>query len=62
MVFPIPFLLSYISRIMTLEPGDYVATGPPSGVGRLEPGEVVEVVAGGSVVRNAVREKAESRK
>lgn len=55
MVFPIPFLLSYISRIMTLEPGDCIATGTPSGVGRLEPGDVVEVEAGGSVVRNEVR-------
>ncbi len=61
MVFPIPFLLSYISRIMTLEPGDYVATGTPSGVGALAAGDVVEVVVGGSVVRNTVREKAESR-
>jgi 2-keto-4-pentenoate hydratase/2-oxohepta-3-ene-1,7-dioic acid hydratase in catechol pathway len=63
MVFPIPFLLSYISRIMTLEPGDYVATGTPSGVGPLAPGDVVEVAAGGSVVRNVVRgkQKAESR-
>ena len=61
MVFPIPFLLSYISRIMTLEPGDYVATGTPSGVGRLVPGDVVEVVVGGSVVRSGVREKRERR-
>jgi 2-keto-4-pentenoate hydratase/2-oxohepta-3-ene-1,7-dioic acid hydratase in catechol pathway len=43
MVFPIPFLLSYISRIMTLEPGDYVATGTPSGVGALTSGDLVEV-------------------
>jgi len=56
MVFPIPFLLSYISRIMTLEPGDYVATGTPSGVGPLAPGDVVEVAVGGSVVRNEVGE------
>ncbi|HET7549646.1 MAG TPA: fumarylacetoacetate hydrolase family protein [Gemmatimonadaceae bacterium] len=55
MVFPVPFLLSYISRIMTLEPGDYVATGTPSGVGALVPGDVVEVMVGGSVVRNEVR-------
>ncbi|HET7620814.1 MAG TPA: fumarylacetoacetate hydrolase family protein [Gemmatimonadaceae bacterium] len=61
MVFPIPFLLSYISRIMTLEPGDYVATGTPSGVGRLVPGDVVEVVVGGSVVRSGVSEKRERR-
>jgi 2-keto-4-pentenoate hydratase/2-oxohepta-3-ene-1,7-dioic acid hydratase in catechol pathway len=65
MVFPIPFLLSYISRIMTLEPGDYVATGTPSGVGPLVPGDVVEVVVGGSAVNNRViegrKQRAESR-
>ncbi|MCE8021963.1 fumarylacetoacetate hydrolase family protein [Halomonas sp. MCCC 1A11036] len=33
MIFPVPYLLSYISRFMTLEPGDVVATGTPSGVG-----------------------------
>jgi 2-keto-4-pentenoate hydratase/2-oxohepta-3-ene-1,7-dioic acid hydratase in catechol pathway len=54
MAFPIPFLLSYISRIMTLDPGDYVATGTPSGVGALSAGDVVEVVVAGSVVRNEV--------
>jgi 2-keto-4-pentenoate hydratase/2-oxohepta-3-ene-1,7-dioic acid hydratase in catechol pathway len=43
MVFSIPFLISYISRIMTLEPGDLLATGTPEGVGPLAPGDVVEV-------------------
>ena len=43
MVFSIPFLVSYISRIMTLEPGDLIATGTPEGVGPLVPGDVVEV-------------------
>lgn len=57
MVFSIPVLLSYISRIMTLEPGDCVATGTPSGVGRLAPGDVVEVEVGRSVVRNEVRDR-----
>jgi 2-keto-4-pentenoate hydratase/2-oxohepta-3-ene-1,7-dioic acid hydratase in catechol pathway len=55
MVFAIPMLLAYISRIMTLEPGDVVATGTPAGVGRLSPGDVVEVeVAGVSRVSNPV--------
>ncbi len=55
MVFSIPMLLSYISGIMTLEPGDLVATGTPSGVGRLAPGDVVEVeIEGVSRVRNPV--------
>jgi len=56
MVFSIPFLLAYISRIMTLEPGDLVATGTPSGVGPLVPGDVVEVeIPGLSRVSNPVR-------
>jgi 2-keto-4-pentenoate hydratase/2-oxohepta-3-ene-1,7-dioic acid hydratase in catechol pathway len=55
MVFSIPALLAYISRIMTLEPGDIVATGTPAGVGRLEPGDIVEVeVEGLSRVSNPV--------
>ncbi|MEO6332227.1 MAG: fumarylacetoacetate hydrolase family protein [Gemmatimonadaceae bacterium] len=57
MVFTIPMLLSYISSIMTLEPGDLVATGTPSGVGRLAPGDVVEVeIEGISRVSNPVTE------
>jgi 2-keto-4-pentenoate hydratase/2-oxohepta-3-ene-1,7-dioic acid hydratase in catechol pathway len=55
MAFSIPFLLSYISRIMTLEPGDLVCTGTPAGVGTLQPGDEVEVeVLGVSRVRNPV--------
>jgi len=55
MAFPIPFLLSYISHIMTLEPGDLVATGTPEGVGPLQPGDVVEVeIHGVSTLRNPV--------
>lgn len=55
MAFPIPMVLSYISHIMTLEPGDLVATGTPAGVGTLHPGDVVEVeVLGMSRVRNRV--------
>ncbi|MGK2933927.1 MAG: fumarylacetoacetate hydrolase family protein [Gemmatimonadaceae bacterium] len=57
MVFSIPMLLSYISNVMTLEPGDLVATGTPSGVGRLAPGDVVEVeIEGVSRVSNPVAE------
>ena len=43
MIFAVPFLVSYISNIMTLEPGDLVLTGTPEGVGPLVPGNVVEV-------------------
>lgn len=55
MAFRIPFLLAYISRIMTLEPGDLVATGTPAGVGPLNAGDVVEVeIEGVSRVSNPV--------
>jgi 2-keto-4-pentenoate hydratase/2-oxohepta-3-ene-1,7-dioic acid hydratase in catechol pathway len=55
MAFPIPFLVSYISQIMTLEPGDLIATGTPAGVGKLAPGDIVEVeVPGMSMVSNPV--------
>jgi hypothetical protein len=43
MAFSIPVLIEYISGIMTLEPGDVIATGTPAGVGPLRPGDVVEV-------------------
>ena len=43
MAFSIPMVLSYISRVMTLEPGDLVLTGTPAGVGKLVAGDVVEV-------------------
>lgn len=55
MVFSIPVLLAYISGVMTLEPGDLVATGTPAGVGPLAHGDVVEVeVSGVGVLRNHV--------
>ncbi len=47
MVFGIPALIAHVSRFMTLEPGDLIATGTPSGVGALSPGDVVEVEVGG---------------
>ena len=59
MVFSIPFVLSYISQVMTLEPGDLVLTGTPAGVGKLSPGDEVEVeVLGLSRVRNPVTSEA----
>jgi 2-keto-4-pentenoate hydratase/2-oxohepta-3-ene-1,7-dioic acid hydratase in catechol pathway len=55
MVFSIPFLLSYISHVMTLEPGDVLATGTPAGVGPLAGGDSVVVeVEGLSTVSNPV--------
>ena len=43
MAFDIPTLIEYISGVMTLEPGDVIATGTPAGVGPLRAGDVVEV-------------------
>jgi len=55
MVFSIPFLVGFISQVMTLEPGDLIATGTPAGVGPLHAGDVVEVeIPGVGVLRNPV--------
>ena len=43
MVFPVARLISFISSVMTLRPGDIISTGTPSGVGPLRSGDVVEV-------------------
>jgi 2-keto-4-pentenoate hydratase/2-oxohepta-3-ene-1,7-dioic acid hydratase in catechol pathway len=58
MIFPPERLISYISRFMTLEPGDVIATGTPSGVGPLRPGDMVEaIVHGVGSLRNPVRSR-----
>jgi 2-keto-4-pentenoate hydratase/2-oxohepta-3-ene-1,7-dioic acid hydratase in catechol pathway len=56
MVFPVDFLIRYISRQMTLKAGDVIATGTPSGVSKLNPGDICEVtVEGIGTLRNTVR-------
>jgi 2-keto-4-pentenoate hydratase/2-oxohepta-3-ene-1,7-dioic acid hydratase in catechol pathway len=55
MVFSMPTLIAYITRIMTLEPGDIVTPGTPEGVGSLAPGDEVEVeLEGLDILRNPV--------
>ena len=55
MVFPVDFLLRYISNQMTLYPGDLIATGTPSGVSKLNPGDICEIeIQGVGVLRNPV--------
>jgi 2-keto-4-pentenoate hydratase/2-oxohepta-3-ene-1,7-dioic acid hydratase in catechol pathway len=47
MVFPVEFLIRYISRQMTLRAGDVIATGTPAGVSKMEVGDVCEVTIDG---------------
>ena len=50
-----PEVIEFISRVMTLEPGDLIATGTPSGIGPMQPGAVVEIVIDGvGALRNQV--------
>lgn len=56
MHFSIPVLVAFISGIMTLEPGDLIATGTPAGVGPLQDGDTVEVeIPGVGILSNPVR-------
>jgi 2-keto-4-pentenoate hydratase/2-oxohepta-3-ene-1,7-dioic acid hydratase in catechol pathway len=56
MIFPVARLIRFLSGIMTLNPGDLIATGTPAGVGPLVDGDMVEVeVEGIGVLRNPVR-------
>jgi 2-keto-4-pentenoate hydratase/2-oxohepta-3-ene-1,7-dioic acid hydratase in catechol pathway len=64
LIFDVPNLVSYISRVMTLEVGDVIATGTPAGVGFvrnppvfMKPGDVVEIeIEGIGLLRNRVAE------
>ncbi len=55
LVFSIDYLIAYITRVMTLLPGDIIATGTPSGIGPLQPGDSVTIkVAGVGDLTNPV--------
>ena len=54
-IFDIPELIAYITRYMTLEPGDLIATGTPEGVGPISPGDTMELsVPEIGILRNPV--------
>jgi len=56
LIFNIPKLLVFISRVMTLLTGDIIATGTPSGIGPMKQGDTVEVkVEGIGILRNYVK-------
>ena len=60
MLINVPELIEYLSRRMTLRPGDVIATGTPAGVGRpkgtfLKPGDIVRIeISGLGVLQNPV--------
>ncbi len=59
MIFSVPKLISFISGIMTLLPGDIISTGTPQGVGPLKAGDVVEIlVEGVGILKNPVVEES----
>jgi 2-keto-4-pentenoate hydratase/2-oxohepta-3-ene-1,7-dioic acid hydratase in catechol pathway len=58
MVFNVPTIIAYISSVMTLEPGDLIFTGTPSGVAELKHGdEVLVEIEGLGALRNSVRKE-----
>ena len=66
MVFNVAFAISYLSQAMTLEPGDLLATGTPSGVGYartppvwMKPGDMVEIeIEGIGILSNPVADES----
>jgi 2-keto-4-pentenoate hydratase/2-oxohepta-3-ene-1,7-dioic acid hydratase in catechol pathway len=55
LIFDVPTLIAFVSGVMTLEEGDLLSTGTPSGVGNLEPGDRVEIeIEGIGVLENPV--------
>jgi 2-keto-4-pentenoate hydratase/2-oxohepta-3-ene-1,7-dioic acid hydratase in catechol pathway len=55
LIFDVPSLIAFVSMHMTLEPGDVISTGTPSGVGNVAPGDVVQIeIEGIGVLENPV--------
>ena len=55
LIFPVPKLVSYISHVMTLLPGDLILTGTPGGIAPMQSGDVIEIeVEGLGVLSNAI--------
>jgi 2-keto-4-pentenoate hydratase/2-oxohepta-3-ene-1,7-dioic acid hydratase in catechol pathway len=58
LIFSVFQLVAFISRVMTLLPGDVIATGTPEGIGAMQAGETIEVVIDGiGTLRNYVSKK-----
>ena len=59
LIFPVARLVAAVSRVMTLLPGDLIASGTPEGIGPMQPGDRVEVrIEGiGALLNHVIREK-----
>ncbi len=58
-IFDVPTMVSFITRVMPLFPGDIIATGTPSGVGPMKPGDTIEIeIEGIGCLRNTVTRKS----
>lgn len=55
LIFDVPYIISFVSRVMTLLPGDVICTGTPSGVGPMQDGDLIEVeIENIGILRNVV--------
>jgi 2-keto-4-pentenoate hydratase/2-oxohepta-3-ene-1,7-dioic acid hydratase in catechol pathway len=55
LIFPVPLIVSYVSRFVTLVPGDIIYTGTPGNTKAMAPGDVIEIeVEGVGVLRNRI--------
>lgn len=62
LIFQVEYLIRFISQVMTLEPGDVISTGTPSGIGPMTPGDHVEVeIEGIGTLSNTVMKVREDR-
>lgn len=58
LIFSVPYLIEYLSDVMTLEPGDIIMTGTPHGVGPMTAGDTIEIEVGGvGVLSNPVKNR-----
>jgi 2-keto-4-pentenoate hydratase/2-oxohepta-3-ene-1,7-dioic acid hydratase in catechol pathway len=55
MIFSVNQIVSYVSTVMTLEPGDLIFTGTPAGIGVIRPGDMIEIeIEGIGILTNKV--------
>ncbi|NCB72806.1 MAG: FAA hydrolase family protein, partial [Clostridia bacterium] len=55
LIFSVPFLVSYLSQVMTLLPGDIILTGTPGGISGMHHGDTVEIIIEGlGVLKNTI--------